>query len=255
MIEMNMRIRLWILSVLLICGTGCSQESPEAQSGEQVAEAQNAAASASNKTVYLTFDDGPYPNTAELLDILKEYQVPAAFFVIANKADYAADLYRRIAEEGHVLANHTASHDYKSVYADTASLKREMESLESYVKDISGCTVEKIFRFPGGSPNAVRHFGESIEEEMGSWGYRVLDWNCSGEDAVGKNISADTIYHNTVESAQGKDTVIVLLHSASYAPGTVEAMPRIIEYFQENGYRFGSITEEDAPQNWWALSH
>ena len=144
---MNMRIGLGILCVLWICGAGCSQESPEAQSGELVAEAQNTAASASNKTVYLTFDDGPYPNTAQLLDILKEYQVPAAFFVIANKADYAADLYRRIAEEGHVLANHTASHDYKSVYADTASLKREMETLENYVKDVSGCTVEKYLSF------------------------------------------------------------------------------------------------------------
>ncbi len=252
---MNMRIGPWILCVLLICAAGCRQEVPATDSGELAAEAQNAAAPAVDKTVYLTFDDGPYPNTAELLDILKEYQVPAAFFVIVNKADYAADLYRRIVEEGHVLANHTASHDYKSVYEDTASLKREMETLESYVKDVSGCAVEKIFRFPGGSPNAVRHFGESIEEEMDSWGYRVLDWNCSGEDAVGKNISADTIYRNTVESAKGKDTVIVLLHSASYAPGTVEAMPRIIEYFQKNGYRFGSLTEEDAPQNWWALSH
>ena len=95
---MNMRIGPWILCVLLICAAGCRQEVPATDSGELAAEAQNAAAPAVDKTVYLTFDDGPYPNTAELLDILKEYQVPAAFFLIVKKGDYAADMYRRNVE-------------------------------------------------------------------------------------------------------------------------------------------------------------
>ena len=70
-----------------------------------------------NKKEYLTFDDGPCESTAQILDILQEYQVPAAFFVIAREEEELIPLYRRIVEEGHVLANHTATHVYEHVYA------------------------------------------------------------------------------------------------------------------------------------------
>lgn len=245
--------RLGIVCIIILMYGGCAQGDLPSSAPEEISleEARNTAAEPAEKRVYLTFDDGPYKNTEKLLDILKEYEVPAAFFVVGSEKDYAPELYRRIVEEGHVLANHTYSHVYKNIYSGWDELKAELEKLEDYVMEKSGCEVEKIFRFPGGSNHAEKLLGKDMKERLKEWGYRVFDWNCSGEDAVGGEVSADTIYQNTIRSAEGKDTVIVLLHSAAYAPGTLEAMPRIIEYFQQNGYRFGSLMDEDAPENWW----
>ena len=58
-----------------------------------------------------------------------------------------------------------------------------------------------------------------MKEKLAEWGYRVFDWNCSGEDAVRSDVTADEIYKNTVSSAEGKTTVVALLHSAAYAKG------------------------------------
>lgn len=213
--------------------------------------AWDTAAPAAEKTVYLTFDDGPCKSTGVILDILKEENVPAAFFVIASEKDYAGEMYARIADEGHVLANHTCSHVYKQIYSSFEALKQELEDLEEFVMEKSGCEVQKIFRFPGGSTNGKKYLGANIKEKLSEWGYRVFDWNCSGEDAVRGDVSAEEIYKNTVSSAEGKNTVVVLLHSAAYAKGTVEALPKIIQYFKEQGYRFASFSDEAAPENWW----
>ena len=246
----------WVLGlVVFLCG--CANPGTDAETSETELEpAKGANAEADEKPkVYLTFDDGPCESTAQILDILKEYQVPAAFFVIAREEEELLPLYQRIVEEGHVLANHTASHVYEHVYADFDSLKEEIEELESYVEQVSGYAPEKIFRFPGGSTRGEKNLGSGVTEKLISWGYRVIDWNCSGDDAIRKGVTAQEIYESTIKTAQGKDPVIILLHSASYAPQTVNALPSILSYFQENGYVFGSLTDDDAPENWWLGSH
>lgn len=247
------RCIIFLLIAIVCLSSGCMKgDLPDSR--EEIVEsdpAWNTAAPAAGKTVYLTFDDGPCKSTGKILDILKEEEVPAAFFVIASEKDYAPEMYRRIVEEGHVLANHTYSHVYKKIYSSFDALKKELENLEEFVMEKSGCEVQKIFRFPGGSTNGKKYLGSKMKEKLAEWGYRVFDWNCSGEDAVRDDVTADEIYKNIVSSAKEKNTVVVLLHSAAYAKGTVDALPKIIRYFKDEGYHFASLADESAPENWW----
>ncbi|HIR36349.1 MAG TPA: polysaccharide deacetylase [Candidatus Faecimorpha stercoravium] len=242
---------MWIAVTFL---GGCAKEMSLDSSCIEPEPAYHVNAEATKK-VYLTFDDGPCESTAQILDILQEYQVPAAFFVIVREEEELIPLYRRIVEEGHVLANHTATHVYEHVYASFENLREEIEELEDYVEYVSGYAPEKIFRFPGGSTRAEKYLGNTVRKTIEAWGYRVMDWNCSGDDAIRQGVTAEEIYDSTIQTAKGKNPVIILLHSASYAPQTVAALPSILSYFQENGYVFSSLLEEDAPENWWMGEH
>ena len=110
---------MWIALTFL---GGCAKEMSLDSSWIEPEPAYHVNAEATKK-VYLTFDDGPCESTAQILDILQEYQVPAAFFVIAREEEELIPLYRRIVEEGHVLANHTATHVYEHIYASFENLK------------------------------------------------------------------------------------------------------------------------------------
>ena len=84
---------------------------------ELYAEPADIESIAPEKTLYLTFDDGPSARTAEVLDILKENDVKATFFVTGQTSEEAQALMRRIVDEGHTIAVHTYSHQYKKIYA------------------------------------------------------------------------------------------------------------------------------------------
>ncbi|MBQ1966177.1 MAG: polysaccharide deacetylase family protein, partial [Clostridia bacterium] len=92
-----------------------------------------------SKTIYLTFDAG-YENgyTAQILDVLKKHEVPAAFFLVNHYLDTAPDLVKRMADEGHIVANHTASHPDMSEITDQNQLKEELEKVEARYKEITG---------------------------------------------------------------------------------------------------------------------
>lgn len=73
------------------------------------------------KTVYLTFDDGPSKNTRQILDLLDKYDIKATFFVCGTQDEELMPLYKEIIEKGHTLGMHSYSHDYDEIYASTES--------------------------------------------------------------------------------------------------------------------------------------
>lgn len=197
-------------------------------------------------TVYLTFDDGPSARTAEILDILKQYDIKATFFIIGKEGDRQKDLLKRMADEGHSIGIHTYSHVYNNIY----------DSVEEYLDDfymtyvlINETTGEKpsIFRFPGGSINrySARNY-EEIIAEMTRRGFTYYDWNASSGDAT-NSASAASLYNNTVQSSENKDRVILLMHDSISKSYTVAALPKIIEYYQSKGFRFECITNDVSP--------
>ena len=100
------------------------------------------------KVVFLTFDDGPSENTGELLDMLNEYDAKGTFFTTLHDNDNAKAMYRRIANEGHTLANHTSSHDY-SLYNNPDAFLADVDELDQYQKTITGLAeTSHVFRFP-----------------------------------------------------------------------------------------------------------
>lgn len=195
------------------------------------------------KIIYLTFDDGPSANiTPQLLDILKEENVPATFFVLnhSSSLDY---LIKREYEEGHTVALHGSSHNYKQIYSSSTAFWDDMQSIQDKVESITG---EKpmIIRFPGGSSNTVSRFNPGImtqlAKEAKQKGFHYFDWNVGSGDS-GEARTADEVYNNVVKSLGAKNNVI-LMHDFSGNYKTLNAIQRIIQYGKANGYTFAKIT-------------
>lgn len=199
-----------------------------------------------SNTVYLTFDDGPSDRTSEILDILKEEDIKATFFIIGKEGQKEKGIIKRIAEEGHTVGIHTYSHVYNNIY----------ESVENYISDfnqtfelIYGITGVKpdIFRFPGGSINKYSSLiYEEIIAEMTRRGFTYYDWNASSGDANSK-ATANSVYNNTIQSSEDKNRVILLMHDSSSKGYTVAALPDIIEYYKAKGFQFDCITNDVRP--------
>lgn len=210
----------------------------------------------SEKVVYLTFDDGPSATTERVLDILKEENVPATFFVMAaeNNEKYLPTL-ARTASEGHLIALHTCSHEYKDIYQSPEAYWADIEHLrEKLLPYVPAETSIKWIRFPGGSSNTVSHRygGSNIMKELKAQaterGFVYVDWNVSAEDAVGGHPSASTIYNNILREAKDKATCVVLMHDTNATKNTAAALPDVIHWFKNAGFRFDTVDHLPVPE-------
>lgn len=198
------------------------------------------------KTVYLTFDDGPSQNTLQVLDILDEYEIKATFFVVYKNDEFSNSVYREIVNRGHQIAVHSTSHDYKKIYSSVQAFLDDFNIIYNHIYDVTGYETH-LFRFPGGSINSYNDgiYMELIAE-MTRRGFTYHDWNVSGQDASQK-ATEESIYTAVTTEARRKDKSIVLLHDSSGKGETVKALPRIIEDLKNDGYVFERIENSVAP--------
>jgi peptidoglycan/xylan/chitin deacetylase (PgdA/CDA1 family) len=198
---------------------------------DQDTDAQNAENIEGTRYVYLTFDDGPSSSTDKILDVLKEYDVKATFFVCGKPDSRYTDLYKRIVDEGHTLGMHSYSHKYNVIYESTDSFKDDLDKLRRFLNETTG-TWSKYYRFPGGSSNTVSQVDmKELIQCLNDEGITFFDWNVAGGDATGGATKA-TIYNNVVNNVPRFKHSIVLLHDAADKMSTVEALPEIIEAIQ-----------------------
>jgi cellulose synthase/poly-beta-1,6-N-acetylglucosamine synthase-like glycosyltransferase/spore germination protein YaaH/peptidoglycan/xylan/chitin deacetylase (PgdA/CDA1 family) len=203
-----------------------------------------------NKLV-LTFDDGPDPKwTPQILDILKEKKVPAAFFVVGINAENNMPLLKRIYDEGHEVGDHTFTHPNIAEVSRKRALW-EMEMTRLLIECVTGHSTI-LFRAPYNAdftpqkieellPVAVARtknyldIGESIDP---------LDWE--------PGVKADSIFQRVVRMKEEFESDrretggnIILLHDAGGDTRieTVKALPKIIDYFQKQGYQFTTIAD------------
>lgn len=195
------------------------------------------------KTVYLTFDDGPSENTQPVLDILDAYGIKATFFVTGLHPDYfpmIAECYQR----GHTIGMHTYTHDYAQVYASVGAYWDDLDRIADVVRDQIGY-VPCFIRFPGGSSNTISAdytvgIMSTLAQEVVDAGYQYYDWDASCGD--GADHTADELVEATkADAGYGYQSIVFLMHDASAKETTVEALPRIIEYFQSEGYEFAPL--------------
>lgn len=206
---------------------------------------QNIAVDDGIKRVYLTFDDGPSYNTAQILDVLAEYDVKATFFVTGDTTEEQRALYSRIVEEGHSIGVHSYSHRYSEIYASEEAFFEDFYMMSDYVYDITGIR-PTICRLPGGSSNTVSNIKMAdVVNELEEQGVTCYDWNISGGDAEGHNLSANQIAYNVTGGIERFQTSVVLLHDGKDKGETIEALRLILEELtQREDIEFLPITED-----------
>lgn len=203
------------------------------------------------KVAYLTFDDGPSTTVTPLvLDILKENNIKATFFVLGSsidKSEKAKELLKRIYDEGHTIANHTYSHDYNYLYPNRtvnpqnfiADVEKNNEAISKALgKDFES----KIIRFPGGhgSWKGTVEVDKLLEEK----GYVYIDWNSLIGDSEGKARTKDQLIARFKESRQyisSNSDLVVLMHDTYGKEETAKALPEIINMLKSEGYEFSTL--------------
>lgn len=198
------------------------------------------------KVAYLTFDDGPSRDiTPQILDILKQEQVPATFFVLGSRVELHPELLKREFDEGHYIANHGYSHNYSQIYTSRDTVFEEYAKTEGVIKNALGNQDYNsyLFRFPGGSSGG-RYATVKAEAKdlLISYGIANTNWNCLTGDAEGKN-TAEKSFDYFQQTMQGHGGLIVLMHDANDKTYTVEALPSVISYLREQGYIFKNFYE------------
>jgi peptidoglycan-N-acetylmuramic acid deacetylase len=187
----------------------------------------------SKKVIYLTFDAG-YENgcTAQILDVLKKHQVPAAFFLVGNYMEQNGDLVRRMVAEGHTVGNHTMHHYDMSKISDKATFTKELSDLEVLFKEITGKDMPKYYRPPQGI------YSEENLKMAKELGYQTVFWSLAYKDWENDN-------QPTADYAMGKliprthNGAVILLHSTSKT--NAEVLDALLTQWKKEGYRFDTI--------------
>ena len=198
------------------------------------------------KQVYLTFDDGPSKDiTPQILDILKENDVKATFFVLGARVDLYPETTKRIFEEGHYLANHGYSHKYADIYRNKDTVFEEYIWCENSIKAALNNPDYNcyLFRFPGGSSGGrYSRIKAEAREHLNSYAVAYTNWNCLTGDAEGKNTKEECI-QELIRTKGNQNSLIVLMHDSNDKVQTLESLPEIIQYFKNEGYTFKNFYE------------
>lgn len=191
------------------------------------------------RVCYLTFDDGPSPNTLKILDILKANDIQATFFVC--KTGYMPYL-KNIAEAGHAIGLHSATHNYSRIYKSTDNFFSDIETLNNAVMEQIGLQL-KLMRFPGGSSNTISKkysagIMSKLTKEVSVRGYAYFDWNVSSGDADAALVPAAKIVKTIKSQTGSQEKVVVLMHDSAAKTTTVQALPEVIQFYRSKGYVF-----------------
>ena len=191
------------------------------------------------KVLYLTFDAG-YENgcTAQILDTLKAHNAKAAFFVVGNYLETAPELVQRMADEGHLVGNHTWHHYDMSRIAEEQAFSADLTRVEEKYRELTGQAMKKYYRPPQGV------YSEENLRMAQALGYRTVFWSLAYVDWLQDD-------QPTAEEAFSKllprthPGAIVLLHSTSATNAAI--LDDLLTRWEEAGYRFGSLEEIYAP--------
>ena len=187
------------------------------------------------KVIYLTFDCG-YENgyTAQILDVLKKHQAPAAFFVVGNMIESAPDIIRRMAQEGHIVGNHTFHHPDMSAISDQESFQKELDDLAAVYYKTTGQELPKFYRPPQGK------YSEENLKHAQSLGYKTVFWSLAYVDwYVDDQPTQEQAYAKLLPRIH--DGAIVLLHSTSRT--NAEILDDLLTRWEAMGFTFASLNE------------
>lgn len=192
-----------------------------------------------DKVIYLTFDDGPSVVTNKILDILKEKDTKATFFLIGNQIVGFEDTVKRIHKEGHSIGLHTYTHKLKRIYRNNDNFIKEMKACSDEIKKVTG-TNPNIIRFPGGSR---KHLNNEFLYRLHDENFKIYDWNVQVSDGIKPKTPSSKLFREATKDTDSISPIILLMHCDYMHKNTCAALPKIIEYYKQHGYVFKPITE------------
>ena len=200
------------------------------------------------KTVYLTFDDGPSKNISSVLWILNKHNVKATFFVSPGQyGSEAAPRLKSIANAGHSIGLHSYAHEYDKIYASVDAFLDDFYDTWMLVYNATGIKTG-IFRFPGGSNTDYNvEIREEVIAEMTRRGFRYYDWNVQSNDILGYDWTKmwNGILTGVGNVSKAGSHAIVLFHDRS--DNAVLVLEDIIVKLLEENYKFDKINDNTAP--------
>lgn len=188
--------------------------------------------SGEEKVIALTFDDGPWEQTPEVLGILKEMDVKATFFWIGKNVQTYPEMAKQVVAAGHAIGNHTW--DHPTYYMDRATAAKQIDRTNDYIFETTGVKTS-LFRPPAGLlDNGLADYARNSQDVVLLWSVDTRDWQAS--------TSVQMLVNTVLNDA--KPGGIVLMHDGGGNRWrTVQALPAIIAGLKELGYRFVTVPE------------
>lgn len=186
------------------------------------------------KVIYLTFDAGyENGNIARILDVLKAHNATGAFFVLENLVTRNTDLVKRMADEGHLVCNHTARH--KDMTKMTSEqFKEELTKLETILRDTAGVECAKFYRPPEG------RFNEANLKTAYEMGYKTVFWSLAYAD-WDNDKQPEPEKAKQLLLANTHNGAVILLHPTSKT--NADILDALLTEWENQGYRFGTLNE------------
>ena len=180
------------------------------------------------KQVALTFDDGPSSKTEAILEILKQEQVTATFFLIGENSTSLRKIVRKIYEEGHLLGNHSFAHNVRFTFQSKQKVKKDLENAAKAIERITG-KKSRFFRSPYGVTNP------EIAKAVNELGFTMVGWSVRSFDTKYKN--PGKLLSRLKQKTKAGD--IVLLHD--YPKVTLQILPDYITWLKQNDFQIVSL--------------
>lgn len=187
-----------------------------------------------DKVVALTFDDGPNPEiTPKILEILKEKNVKATFFVVGQKAEENPEILARIKEEGHIVGNHSFSHKWYSGLETNRGIKSDFFLAEKEINNIINVR-PKLIRPPHGFVSAWFY------KEMEKYDFKIVGWDIDSDDWISSENPQEITKRVVSKIRPGS---VILFHDGINKKDILVALPEIIDELEKEGYSFLTVSE------------
>ncbi len=188
-----------------------------------------------DKVIYLTFDAGyENGNVEKVLDTLKKHNATGAFFILDNLIKKEPELVCRMAKEGNLVCNHTASHRDMTKITSKEEFARELYGIEEVYKNATGCEMPKFYRPPEGKFSEENmKFAQELGYKTVFWSLAYADWDNANQPDCER--SKQLILDNT------HNGMVLLLHPTSATNAAI--LDSLMTEWENMGYRFGTLEE------------
>ena len=187
-----------------------------------------------DKVIYLTFDAGyENGNVEKILDVLRDKDVPAAFFLLDNIILKNTNLVLRMEDEGHLVCNHTKNHKDLS-FSSRDEIERNIKALEVIYEEKCGRKMANYFRFPEGK------YSMSALLAVNDLGYKTIFWSFAYDDwDNGRQPNEEKAIKKIIDNTH--DGAVMLFHPTSAT--NAQILPTLIDKWREMGYSFGTLDD------------